>query len=231
METEFARQYYESARAGHWWFEGRSVLVRELLHRQGVTRGLALDLGAGSESLLPEWMEVVKLDVVRPAGRLGTFVLGSAVRLPFRDSHFRLVGAFDLIEHVHDAARVVAEARRVLVPGGVFIATVPAHQWLWSPHDERVGHVRRYNRGALVGLMEEAGMDVIWCSPFYGFLIGPALVRKALGLSTSMGTPPDRVNSVLTGLATRSVHRALRGAGGGLSIGVLAVKPGEPVFD
>jgi SAM-dependent methyltransferase len=231
METEFARQYYESAQAGHWWFEGRSLLVRELLDRQRITGGLALDLGAGSESLLPDGLKVVKLDLVRPQGRLGTFVIGSALRLPFPDARFRLVGAFDLIEHVAKAARVIAEARRVLVPGGIFIATVPAHQWLWSPHDERVGHVRRYHPGAVVDLVEEGGLQVLWCSPFYGFLLAPAIARKILRLSSTMGTPPHQINSMLTRLAQWSVRRALARPRLGLSIGVLAAKPDEPVFD
>ena len=34
-------------------------------------------------------------------------------------------------------------------PGGVLIVLSPAHQWLFSPFDQAIGHYRRYNRSML----------------------------------------------------------------------------------
>lgn len=226
METGFARQYYEAARSDHWWFRGRVELVRLLVERFGLESGLVLDLGAGSNSLFGQDFNIVKLDIARPEGALGSFVRASATSLPFGGSTFQGVGAFDLIEHVASTDQLLGEAHRVIVPGGFIIGTVPAHQFLWSKHDIRVGHVRRYTKRQVVTMLEAAGFDVPWCGAFYGFLLAPAVIRKLIPSNAGMGSPGPTTNRTLTALARRSALRAIRGRGVGLSIAVVGRKPG-----
>jgi SAM-dependent methyltransferase len=45
--------------------------------------------------------------------------------LPFEPDSFDVVVAGELLEHLRDPKRVVADARRVLRPGGTFVASVP----------------------------------------------------------------------------------------------------------
>jgi SAM-dependent methyltransferase len=45
--------------------------------------------------------------------------------LPFEDLSFDVVVAGELLEHLRDPRRLAAEVRRVLRPGGVFVASVP----------------------------------------------------------------------------------------------------------
>ena len=45
--------------------------------------------------------------------------------LPFADESFDVVVAGELLEHLRDPRRVVADVRRVLRPGGTFVASVP----------------------------------------------------------------------------------------------------------
>jgi 2-polyprenyl-3-methyl-5-hydroxy-6-metoxy-1,4-benzoquinol methylase len=45
--------------------------------------------------------------------------------LEFEDSTFDVVVAGELLEHLRDPHRLVADARRVLRPGGMFVASVP----------------------------------------------------------------------------------------------------------
>src|SRR5207244_2224827 len=45
--------------------------------------------------------------------------------LPFEDASFDVVVAGELMEHLRDPRRLVTEARRVLRPGGTFVASVP----------------------------------------------------------------------------------------------------------
>jgi len=49
-----------------------------------------------------------------------TYETGVAEDLPYSDRSFRVVCALDLLEHVENPDRIVAEASRVLVPGGLF---------------------------------------------------------------------------------------------------------------
>jgi len=53
------------------------------------------------------------------------FVQGSATALPFRDQSFEVATAFEVIEHLVDWPRLLAEARRVLSPSGVFLVSTP----------------------------------------------------------------------------------------------------------
>jgi SAM-dependent methyltransferase len=78
--------------------------------------------------------------------------------LPFPAASFELVCAWDVLEHVRDPAQVLAEAYRVLRPGGIFLLTVvnrlafrdphyhlPFLNWIPRPWAER--WIRRAARG------------------------------------------------------------------------------------
>jgi len=72
-----------------------------------------------------------------------TFVKGVGEKLPFDDRSFDLVTMVDVIEHVEDAAKTLAECARVLAPGGVLYVQGPnrlSPKWFVSdPHYEMFG--------------------------------------------------------------------------------------------
>jgi 2-polyprenyl-3-methyl-5-hydroxy-6-metoxy-1,4-benzoquinol methylase len=55
----------------------------------------------------------------------------------------------DVLEHIEDDAGELAKAAGHLRPGGFLAVLAPAHQWLFSPFDEAIGHFRRYTRRSL----------------------------------------------------------------------------------
>ena len=69
------------------------------------------------------------------------FVVGSAYELPFPDDHFDHVVSCEVIEHVNHPEKMIAEARRVLRPGGLFVLTTP-YRLSEFPGDPN--HVREY---------------------------------------------------------------------------------------
>jgi SAM-dependent methyltransferase len=93
-----------------------------------------LDLGCRDGALTREYAsgnDVVGVDVDRDAlaeaEKLGieTHWADLEERLPFGDESFDVVVAGELLEHLRDPFALVAEARRVLRPGGTFVASVP----------------------------------------------------------------------------------------------------------
>ncbi|HSL44570.1 MAG TPA: bifunctional 2-polyprenyl-6-hydroxyphenol methylase/3-demethylubiquinol 3-O-methyltransferase UbiG [Anaerolineales bacterium] len=46
--------------------------------------------------------------------------VGSGTSLDFAENSFEVVSCCDVLEHIHDWKQVIAEARRVLAPGGLF---------------------------------------------------------------------------------------------------------------
>ncbi len=55
----------------------------------------------------------------------------------------------DVLEHIADDCGELRRAARHLAPGGHLIVLAPAHAWLFTPFDERIGHFRRYSRRSL----------------------------------------------------------------------------------
>jgi ubiquinone/menaquinone biosynthesis C-methylase UbiE len=55
----------------------------------------------------------------------------------------------DVLEHIEDDKSELAQAVRLLRPGGRLIVLAPALQVLYSPFDKAIGHYRRYDRESL----------------------------------------------------------------------------------
>jgi SAM-dependent methyltransferase len=121
----------------------RSAKVIAVLDRAGVRiGGRVLDAGCGGGGMPLSLVEhadlVVGIDPIDRFGdagvRLGRergverllFVRADGMALPFAGESFDLVLSHAVIEHVPDAARYLAECRRVLAPGGRFyLSTAP----------------------------------------------------------------------------------------------------------
>lgn len=93
---------------------------------------------------------------------------GDATKLPFDDGAFDVVITSEVLEHIQDDVAAIAEMVRVLKPGGMFAATVPA--WLpekinWMLSEEYHapisvgGHVRIYSATELKAKLVTAGLD------------------------------------------------------------------------
>jgi SAM-dependent methyltransferase len=59
---------------------------------------------------------------------------------------FKTIIYIDVIEHIENDKSEIERAYNHLVEGGHLIILVPAHNALYSPFDEAIGHYRRYNK-------------------------------------------------------------------------------------
>ena len=198
----------------HWWYRARrqvlSALIRRRVQLPADARILEIGCGTGHNfQMLSEFGHVDGLELDDEARalaeqRLGRRVLDSP--LPqlagVPEAHYDLIAALDVIEHIDDDNSAVAAIASRLKPGGKFIATVPAHQWLWSAHDAVSHHKRRYSKRTLRHLIEGAPLRVEAMGYFNSLLfpiaLGQRLTSKAMRKEeTGLGMPAEPINSVL----------------------------------
>lgn len=160
------------------------------LSRRLVARGFRLCSFDYSRDFLTRLSSAVPRDVVPRFSLLS----GSAQDIPLRDGCADAVVCGEVLEHLPDDHRAVSEIFRVLAPGGRALVTVPAFQRLWDENDEWASHFRRYDKGQLDRVFEEAGFEVQlvrwWGFPFlhaYHRLIYMPWARRAMKKPSGTG--------------------------------------------
>jgi SAM-dependent methyltransferase len=202
----------------HWWFVVRRGIVSDAIEAHRPDRvDAVLEVGCGAGGFLAQLSRLFPGATVRgvepsDAARAGAVARGYDVSeglfqdLSAADGSADVLVALDVLEHCEDDSAALAEARRVLRPGGVLVLTVPALPSMWSEHDRVNGHHRRYTRGDLAARARAAGLEVLRATCFNTVLLPPAWVARAgaemLGLPAVSGVrvPFAPVNAALRGL-------------------------------
>lgn len=187
----------------HWWFRGRRDIIRRTIdHFARLNTGSrVLEAGCGTGgnlALLSSFGNLCAFEYdadarERASRRVGWEVPFGALpdQIPFGSSPYGLIGLFDVLEHVKEDVDSLAALGRRLGHEGRLIVTVPALPWMWSRHDERHHHFRRYTRRSLEATALRAGL-VVESSFYFNTLLLPV----ALGLRAAKGlmgrdTPDD----------------------------------------
>jgi SAM-dependent methyltransferase len=198
----------------HWWYRARRLVLAELIRREvGPSAGCdILELGCGTGhnfAMLGSFGKVDGLELDDEARAFSEKRLGRAVMaapLPelagVADRHYDLVGAFDVIEHIEDDAAALQSIAAKLKPGGKFLMTVPAHQWMWSPHDVVNHHKRRYSTRSLRRLIEASPLQLNKIGYFNSLLFPIAVAARtasklAATRNNDMSLPPAPLNKFM----------------------------------
>jgi SAM-dependent methyltransferase len=224
---------------GHWWYVARRNLVADALGGRLDPGTTALDVGTGTGEFCDTLRSLGATTVVgtelnadaavTAAGARRPVVRALAERLPLPDATVQVLTSLDVVEHLDDDLAALEEYHRVCAPGARVVITVPAYMSLWSHHDERAAHRRRYRRQQLCDVLGAAGFTVERATYTFSFLVPPAwLVRRTpLGRvlpdtdeEASSGGLLDRVLAALARLERRWLRR--RTLPVGLSILVVA---------
>jgi SAM-dependent methyltransferase len=236
---------------GHFWFEPRNRLIRGLADRFFPDRRSYMEIGCGTGFVLrafagdPRLTRIVGSEL-QPAGlqaarrRTGDqveLVQMDARALPARNA-FDLIGAYDVIEHIAEDVRVLAEMHAAVRPGGGIILTVPQHPSLWSATDEAAHHVRRYRRGEMEAKAQGVGFEIVFSTSYTSLLL-PLMAMSRLSARRSPGRaarddvngdemrPGKQLNALLRGVLALEVSASLKGVrwpAGGSRV-VVARKP------
>jgi len=220
MEHQLFDEMYR-VEQDHWWFRARREIVWSLVRRYvggAAERRLHIcELGCGTGGNLAavaDRHDVVGVESSPRAleyarRRLGDRVvygsLPDDIRLP--PNAYDVVLLTDVLEHIADDARSAATAMRLIHPGGIVIATVPAYQWLYSRRDVQHHHVRRYSKGRFRALWAAVDCRTLLVSHYNTLLFAPAaaarLASKLRGSDAPVGdlaVPPRAFNDLLARL-------------------------------
>jgi len=198
----------------HWWYRARRQVLAELIRREAPPPpgGRLLELGCGTGhnlGMLGQFGAVDGLELDDQAREIAQQRLGRTVMsapLPelsgVPERTYDLVGAFDVIEHIDDDRAALESIARLLKPGGKFVMTVPAHQWMWSAHDVVNHHQRRYSKPALKRLIDQSPLRLESIGYFNSLLfpiaVAERMASKARGKDdANLSLPPKPLNSAL----------------------------------
>jgi SAM-dependent methyltransferase len=190
MERVVYRQMAELDQR-HWWYRARRDVIAALIRRRVRPPANAhiLEIGCGTGhnlAMLGAFGHVDALELDEEMRGFAEQRLGRSVMsapLPemagVPDRSYDLIGAFDVIEHIDDDHASVASIAAKLKPGGKFVMTVPAHQWMWSAHDVVNHHKRRYSKAGLRALIESSPLR-LEAIGYFNSLLFPAAVAERL---------------------------------------------------
>ena len=221
----------------HWWYRARRDVLADLIRRYAEPPADAriLEIGCGTGhnlEMLKMFGDVDGLELDEEARTIAEQRLGRSVMsapLPelagVSDRAYDLIAALDVIEHIDDDSAALTAIAAKLKPGGKFVMTVPAHQWMWSAHDIVNHHKRRYSKSSLKRLVEGSPLKLDKLG-YFNSLLFPLAVAERLSSKlrgkddADVKLPPRPLNAAL-----ETVFRAERHL-----VGRLPLPPGLSLF-
>jgi len=215
METPLYEEMYR-LESSYWWFKAKREIIFSLLDRFGINNPECsiLDVGCGCGYTLFElsrkYKNAIGLDysdqAIEFGKKRGVTVKKGALpdKTPFENKSFDAILLLDVLEHVDDDAGSVKTCTNLLKPGGIMIATVPAHPFLWAKRDEFHRHKRRYTLAKFTDLFNLPDLEKLIITFYNSFLFIPIAASRLLDrLSCNseprpdIHTPPGPINYIL----------------------------------
>jgi SAM-dependent methyltransferase len=221
----------------HWWYRARrdvlEALIRKSVRLPRNARILEVGCGTGHNlKMLERFGMADGIEIDAEARAIAEKRLGRSIAcapLPelkgVERGAYDLVAALDVVEHVEDDRSAIAALASCLKPGGTLLLTVPAHQWMWSAHDDLNHHKRRYSKRALAELIEQSPLRLDRIGYFNSILfplaVASRLTSKALGRGGGEENLPPRPLNYLLERAFAAERRL---------IGTVPLPPGLSLF-
>jgi SAM-dependent methyltransferase len=158
------RSYYDMLWSGARLVEPQQFNTWPLVQSLLPTAVQRLEVAPGLRPRLPlagtQFLDISAPAVAKLRARGAQVVLGNVTCLPFADSSFDLVCAFDIIEHVDEDDGALSEVSRTAKPGAAILISIPLHPALWTSFDDFVGHKRRYEPPQLLSKLARHHLTV-----------------------------------------------------------------------
>jgi len=191
----------------HWWFRGRREILSSLIRiRLPLPSGARiLEVGCGTGGNLAFLSSIGELDAVEfdgDARAIASEKSGIAVKegalpdgLTVDDGAYDLIALLDVLEHVKEDTESLANLSAKLSKTGRMLITVPAMPWLWSDHDERHHHHRRYTKSTLKTVVTNSGLEIVQIGYFNTILFPIAIIQRIVKRLIHSSPPDDMLPS------------------------------------
>jgi SAM-dependent methyltransferase len=190
-----------------WWYRTRNSIILSAIHKSGVDNAM-WDVGSGTgvvaryltaKGLPTVGVEPSHAGAVAGAQRGVLSFCAAIEHLQLPNSSLANVSMLDVLEHLDNRQKALAEVHRILTLNGRLVLTVPALASLWSQYDVDGGHYLRYNKRSIKKELESNGFEVIRMGYFFALTVLPLFVLRALpyrlGVRKAVGTEATLVAS------------------------------------
>lgn len=199
----------------HWYYSSKSRALLKIIKNIPVCK--VMDVGAGSgyfsRVLLnkTDTQEAMCIDIsyekeetAKENGKPIHFLRG------IEKDDADLVLLMDVLEHVDDDIGLLSEYVSKVPVGTKFVISVPAFNWLWSPHDDFLEHKRRYTLGQVESVINRSGLKINHSCYYFSLVLPFAIITRFIGKILSKNNNPHSqlkkhsfiVNSLLKTLCT-----------------------------
>jgi len=137
-----------------------------------------LDVGCGNGEITSALLRVNKKLIIKGCDNNRTakppfpIVYADVHKLPFKNSHFESVLMFDVLEHIKEPKKVIAEISRVLKRGSMFHLVVPCEAdlttidgWLKLAFKvnlkaKPIGHINQFKHKEILDLLKASDFEI-----------------------------------------------------------------------
>jgi Methyltransferase domain len=184
-----------SSQKSHWYYTSKARALQKSLG--GWQPHAILDVGAGTgyfARMLLQETSAASAVCVDPGYADERSEVDAGKPIAFRRSgkvgQSDLVLLMDVLEHIDDDVSFLRELVTSAEARTTFVISVPAFSWLWSPHDEFLGHRRRYTAGRLARLIKAAGLTPVRTFYMFAAVFPAVVVQRILGRWRSSARAP-----------------------------------------
>lgn len=176
----------------YFWYRVRLELLCDILNNYvGNRTDLRLaDIGCGTGALtkaLERYGKCTGIDFSEHAVNfcrsrgVRDVRLGTAEETGCEAGAFDVVTCLDVLEHIPDDTKGIAEIERILKPGGIAIIFVPTFMFLWGKMDELGNHYRRYRLPELAEKFAPERFTILRQS-YFNTLLFPLVALMRMGI-------------------------------------------------
>ncbi len=96
------------------------------------------------------------------------------------DTTFDAITLLDVLAHIDDDQSFLDDLVRRITPGGILLFAVPAWQALFTAHDRKLRHFRRYSPSQALEVLRRSGLEPLSHGGLFHSLLPVRLAEKAL---------------------------------------------------